>query len=139
MRAGVGNVGSLVRIVGDVANECDDDGRIADNGDGDAVAILNVEVACNDVTVRGVSDEDDGDAVAIPDVGDVCDDVDGDAVAILKGEFASDDVGFVIADGGDARANDAGAVGMGRGSGTRPRRLPILILRIVFFRKLVGM
>jgi hypothetical protein len=28
---------------------------------------------------------------------------------------------------------------MGRGSGARPRRLPILILRCVFSRELVGM
>ena len=99
-----------------------------DNGDGDAVAILNVEVACNDVNVCGVANEDDGDAVAILNFGDVCDNVDGDAVAILEGEFARDDVGFVFADGGDARADDAGAVGMGRRSGARPWRFPILII-----------
>ena len=69
----------------------------------------------------------------VPLNGDVTVGVDGNAVAILDGKFASDDVDFVIADGGDARADDAGAVGMGRGSGARPRRLRILILRILFF------
>ena len=82
-----------------------------------------------------------GDNVGLPRCvdGDVTVGGDGDAVAILDGEFACDDVDFVIADGGDFRADDAGMVGMGRGSGARSRRLQILILHRVFFRELVGM
>ena len=65
--------------------------------------------------------------------GGVVDGGDGDAVAILDGKDACNDVDFNISHGGNARADDAGAVGMGRGSGARPRKLPILILRRVVF------
>ena len=50
---------------------------------------------------------------------------------VADGGDACDDDNCEIADGGDARADDADVVGMGRGSGARPRRLPILILRRV--------
>ncbi len=107
-----------------------------DDDVGNAVAIFNVTDACVDFSVREIADGDDSNAVAILVFADACDGV--DAVAIFYFGDACDD--FVIADGGDARADDAGAVGMGRRSGARPWRLPILILRIVFFRKkLVGM
>ncbi len=132
-RASVG-IANAVAILG-VEVTCADGGIADDDVVGNTVAILNVGVACDDVGVRGVADNDDGNAVAILDVEDACDNV--DAVAIL--DFEDHGVDFVIADGGDACADDAGAVGMGRGSGARPWRLPILILCIVFFRKLVGM
>ena len=102
-----------------------------DDDVGDAVAIFNVTDACVDFFVRGIADGDDSDAVAILVFADACDGV--DAVAIFDFGDACDD--FVIANGSDARANDAGAVSMGRRSGARPRRLPILILRIVLFSK----
>jgi hypothetical protein len=60
----------------------------------------------------------------------------------VDGEVVDDDdvssrsrVDVRIAHGGNARADDAGAVGMGRGSGARPRRLPIHILRCVVFER----
>ena len=36
---------------------------IADDDDGDAAAILDVEVACVDVGVRGIADNGDGDVI----------------------------------------------------------------------------
>ena len=99
-----------VRVVGGVADNCN-----TDNG----------EVVCggNVGSPRWCVD------------GDVTVDGDGNAVPILDGKSAYNGVDFVIADGSNARADDAGVVGMGRRSGVRPWRLPILILPIVFFSK----
>ena len=106
-----------IRVVGRVADGSNDkDCEVVDGGD------VGLPMWAND---------DDGDAVAILDVEDACSNV--DAVTILDFEDACVGVDIRIAHGGDALADDAGAVGMGRGSGARPRRLPILGLRRVVF------
>ena len=60
--------------------------------------------------------------------GKVADDGNDDNVAVVNGDNACDDYDCKIADGCNSRADDANVVGMGRGSGVRPWRLPILIL-----------
>ena len=99
---GVGAV-SPIRVVGGVANGSnDEDCEFVDGGDVGSPMWV---------------DDDNGNAVAILDVEDACNN--DDAVAILDFEDACVGVDIRIAD-------DAGVVGMGRGSGARPRWLPIL-------------
>ena len=130
--------GDVVDVVGSRAGDVVDvDGEVVDDDDVSSRSIgLRSRVAgdvgsCSRSRVDGeVVDDDDDSSRSLG----WCSRVDGEVVDD-DDDSSRSRVDVRIAHGGNARADDAGAVGMGRGSGARPRRLPTLILRIVFFER----
>jgi len=118
------SLGSRSRVAGevvdDVASRLRVDGEVIGGGDVGSCSRSRVDgevVDDDDVSSRSLGSRSRVDGKVVDDA------------------TSSSRVDVRIAHGGNARADDAGAVGMGRGSGARPRRLPILILRCVVFER----
>ena len=128
---GDADVGKLLQSVD--ADADDDDVAVVDgdnvcDGDDSNVGSLtqSVDANANDDAVVNGNNACVGDA----NVGLLMQSANANGKVANGGDACNDD-NCEIADGGNARAGDANAVGMGRGSGARPRRLPILILRCI--------